>query len=144
MIGKKEWFMYRHYGWGLAPKRWQGWVYFLSFAFLILAIEALELGGMTKLVLQVSLLVFFISDISHIMIQLNKLTDEKERFKELIIEKTISFAAITVVIAIIVYQTYQNGALIKVIPFDFSLLVVLGVLILSRLIVSLYVHGKND
>lgn len=27
MIGKKEWFRKKTFGWGLTPKTWQGWVY---------------------------------------------------------------------------------------------------------------------
>jgi hypothetical protein len=27
MIGNPEWFTYRIFGWGVAPKTWQGWVY---------------------------------------------------------------------------------------------------------------------
>ena len=37
MFGKPEWFVKKKLGWGLRPKTWQGWVYTLTWAGIIIA-----------------------------------------------------------------------------------------------------------
>ena len=37
MFGKPEWFAKKKLGWGLRPKSWQGWVYTLIWAAVIIA-----------------------------------------------------------------------------------------------------------
>lgn len=41
MIGKKDWFVRKTFGWGITPVTWQGWVYTLVFvAGIILIVHA--------------------------------------------------------------------------------------------------------
>lgn len=44
MIGKPQWFKYRTFGWGVAPKTWQGYVYVMLAAAIFGMIAVLPLG----------------------------------------------------------------------------------------------------
>jgi hypothetical protein len=88
----------------------------------------------------------FIVDILVIMTKLPKVSDERENYHQLVIERNCSFAAIVALLVIVIYQTYkntgffvsQNGA----IPFDVSLLYVLGVMLVVKIASTVYVKMK--
>ncbi len=146
MIGKTEWFTYRKFGWGISPKTWQGWVY--------VAIVALIFGGTVSAGINkgISVWIFGIVtgivllDILHIMTNLPKVHDERENYHQLVIERNCSFAAIGALIAIAFWQTYQRGLLmnsvINTIPFDYTLLIVLGAMFVTKVLSVVYVKWK--
>jgi hypothetical protein len=49
MFGKPEWFAKKKLGWGLKPKRWQGWVYTVVWAFVIIG-PSLFLAARSQLI----------------------------------------------------------------------------------------------
>jgi cobalamin synthase len=146
MIGKVHWFKYRTFGWGLAPKTWEGWVYVAVAAFLIAGTFAMGVTDSTKMWLFAIIMTIFIVDILVIMTKLPKVSDERENYHQLVIERNCSFAAIVALLAIALYQTYmntgffvsQNGAL----PFDVSLLIVLGAMLVVKIASTIYVKMK--
>jgi hypothetical protein len=146
MIGKAHWFKYRTFGWGIAPKTWQGWVYVAVAAFLVAGTFAMGINDATKMWLFAIIMTILIVDIMVIMTKLPKVSDERENYHQLVIERNCSFAAIIALLAIAIYQTYkntgflvsQNGAL----PFDSSLLIVLGAMLVTKIGSTLYVKAK--
>jgi len=146
MIGKAHWFKYRTFGWGLAPKTWQGWVYVAVAAFLIAGTLSMGINDSTKMWLFAIIMVIFVADVLVIMTQLPKLTDERENYHQLVIERNCSFAAIVALLAIAIYQTYKNTGFLAsqngAIPFDTSLLIVLGAMLLTKIVSTLYVKAK--
>jgi hypothetical protein len=83
-------------------------------------------------------------DVMHIMMQLPKVHDERENMHQLIIERNVSFAAVMALVGIAIYQAYQNRALVQAnqIPFDFSLLVIFGAMLATKIISALYVKFR--
>ena len=80
MIGKPQWFKYRVFGWGVAPKTWQGWVYVAIAAFLIAGTLAIGINDTTKMWIFSVIIVVFVVDIMVIMTQLPKYSDERENY----------------------------------------------------------------
>jgi hypothetical protein len=146
MIGKPHWFKHRTFGWGLAPKTWQGWVYIIVAAFLLAGTFAMGKTNPAMMWLFAILITILIVDVLVIMTQLPKVSDERENYHQLIIERNCSFAAIVALLAIAIYQTYKNtGFLISQngsIPFDTSLLIVLGVMLVVKIVSTIYVKVK--
>jgi hypothetical protein len=146
MIGKAHWFKYRTFGWGLAPKTWQGWVYITIAAFLLAGTFALGKTNPAMMWVFAIIIAIFMVDVLVIMTQLPKISDERENYHQLLIERNCSFAAIAALLAIVIYQTYkntgfmvsQNGAM----PFDVSLLIVLGVMLVVKVGSTIYVKTK--
>jgi len=147
MIGKPQWFKYRIFGWGIAPKTWQGWVY--------VAVAAVVIASSLSMTMTTALhpwifgivLGVLILDVMHIMTQLPKVTDERENYHQLIIERNCSFAAIIALVGVMLWQTYQNkGTLLAssnmAIPFDTSILIVLGAMLFTKIASTLYVKAK--
>jgi hypothetical protein len=145
MIGKPHWFKYRTFGWGVAPKTWQGWVYVAIAAFLIAFTLAIGVKDSSKMWIFAIVMTIFIVDIMVIMTQLPKVTDERENYHQLVIERNCSFAAIITLLAIAIYQTYKNtGFLISQngLPFDYSLLIILGAMLATKIVSTVYVKMK--
>jgi len=147
MIGKPEWFKYRTFGWGVAPKTWQGWVYVAILVFILGGITAMGLNNAVSQWLFAGVIAIVMIDVFHIMIQLSKVSDERENYHQLIIERNCSFAAIIALIGVAAYQTYQNRALFQTginvsIPFDWSIVVVLGAMLFAKIGSTLYVKAK--
>lgn len=147
MIGKPEWFKYRTFGWGVAPKTWQGWVYVGVLAFALGGITAMGLNNAISQWLFAAVIAIVVIDIFHIMLQLPKISDERENYHQLIIERNCSFAAIIALVGIALYQTYQNRALFQTgintsIPFDWSIAAVLGAMLAAKIGSTLYVKMK--
>lgn len=146
MIGKPEWFTYRIFGWGIAPKRWQGFVYLAVFALLIGFITAIAMNNAIKISLYIILLGILLFDIIHIMTKLDSVHDERERMHQLIIERNCSFAAIVALFGVALYQAYSNMALLGTekfaFPFDYSIIIVLGVMLLVKISSTVYVRMK--
>jgi hypothetical protein len=146
MIGKAHWFKYRTFGWGVAPKTWQGWVYVAVAAFLIAGTLAMGINDSTKMWLFAILMTILIVDVIVIMTKLPKVSDERENLHQLIIERNCSFAAIIALLAIAIYQTYKNtgflGSQSGAIPFDYSILIVLAAMLAVKIGSTIYVKAK--
>lgn len=146
MIGKAHWFKYRTFGWGLAPKTWQGWVYIIIAAILLGGTAAMGVNNPTLMWLFAVILVVLIVDVLVIMTQLPKVNDERENYHQLIIERNCSFAAIIALLGVVIYQTYKNTGFLAsqngLIPFDVSLLVVLGAMLVAKVASTAYVKWK--
>lgn len=141
MIGKPEWFTYRIFGWGLRPKTWQGWIYVAVLAFLVGALTAITINDQIKLAAYIIILGLFIADMLHIMSQLSSVHDERENYHQLIIERNCSFAAIAALLGVALFQTYQNRDLLNtaILPFDYSLLVIIAVMVVVKVFSHVYV-----
>jgi hypothetical protein len=145
MIGKPEWFTYRKFGWGLSPKTWKGWLYVCIAALILGFITSLSVVDTTKMWIAGIVFAIFIADILHIMIQLPKVSDERENYHQLIIERNCSFAAIGALIGIALWQSYMNrGTLLTTggLPFDYTILIILGAMFVTKVISSFYVNWK--
>jgi len=146
MIGKPHWFKYRTFGWGLTPKTWEGWVYIAVAAFLLAGTFAMGITNPTMIWLFAIILVILIVDVLVIMTQLPKVSDEKENYHQLVIERNCSFAAIVTLLVIAIYQTYKNTGFLVLqngaFPFDISLLIVLGAMLVVKIASTIYVKMK--
>jgi cobalamin synthase len=146
MIGKAHWFKYRTFGWGLAPRTWEGWVYVAIAAFLMAGTLAMGINDKTKMWIFAIIMVIFVVDVLVIMTQLPKVTDERENYHQLVIERNCSFAAIVALLAIAIYQTYQNTGFLQsqngTLPFDLSIVIVLGVMLVTKIVSTIYVKAK--
>jgi len=146
MIGKAHWFKYRTFGWGLAPRTWEGWVYVAVAAFLMAGTLAMGINDKTKMWIFAIIMVIFVVDVLVIMTQLPKVTDERENYHQLVIERNCSFAAIVALLAIAIYQTYQNTGFLQsqngTLPFDLSIVIVLGVMLVTKIVSTIYVKAK--
>jgi hypothetical protein len=146
MIGKPEWFKYRVFGWGLAPKTWQGWAYVAVFAAAIGFVTAAGINMQAKPWLFGILLGILMLDVIHIMVQLPKKSDERDNYHQLIIERNCSFVAVGALLAVALYQAYQHRELIaagfKGLPFDISIVIVLGAMVATKAISTFYVRMR--
>ena len=145
MIGKPEWFKYRIFGWGVAPKTWQGWVYVATVAFVLGLTMAVGINDTAKMWIFGILIFIVVIDVLSIMVQLPKVSDERENYHQLIIERNCSFAAIIALLTVALYQTYINaGTFVSGggIPFDKSILIVLGAMLAAKIGSTLYVRAK--
>lgn len=145
MIGKPEWFKYRIFGWGIAPKTWQGWLYIgVWMLILIIATIVTAQNAISGWVLGI-LLGLLILDTLHIMTKLSKVSDERENYHQLIIERNCSFAAITSLVILALYQSYNNKTILlasEFLPFDIYIAIVLGVMLLTKIGSTIYVKTK--
>ena len=144
MIVKPEWFTYKIFGWGIMPKTWQGFAY----VFVSMIIMGIIILAPVATIVKMWALGIFVGaiflDALHIMTQLQSYHDERQNYHQLIIEKNVSFAAAGAVIGGILFQTCQNRYLLGTsqIPFDISLGVVLGIMLIVKVLSTLYVRAK--
>ncbi len=144
MIGRTEWFTYRVAGWGVTPRTWQGWVYVLGAIGLFVGLGSLPLPEHTKNIMLGTLGGVFFLDLIIIWSQLGKVHDERDRQHQIIIERNCSLAAVLGLVGAMFYQTYQHAASTgQGLPFDPLLLVVAGIMVLTKLISTLYYRRKG-
>ena len=143
MIGKPEWFTYRIFGWGLRPRTWQGWVYVVVFVALFMGTASMPIPETTKMSIMWVLMGILIINAVHIMTSLHKFHDERQNLHHLIIERNVSLAAVLALVGVALLQTYQNrGITVSGLPFDWSIAVILGVMVLTKGISTFYVNKK--
>jgi hypothetical protein len=144
MIGKPEWFTYKIFGWGIMPRTWQGFAYVFVSIIIAGIIILAPVATIIKMWLLGILVGAIFLDALHIMTQLQLYHDERQNYHQLIIEKNVSFAAACAVIGGILFQTYQNRDLIGTgqLPFDISLGIVLGIMLIVKILSTLYVKSK--
>lgn len=74
MIGRKEWFERRTFGWGLQAATWQGWVYGLVFIVVLLLLLHLPdfwyFSAATRAPLVLIWITIIMADVLHIWISL--------------------------------------------------------------------------
>lgn len=144
MIGRTEWFTYRMAGWGIQPRTWQGWLYVAGAMALVTMIGILPLPEKPKIILMGTLGGVFVLDCLVIMTQLGKVHDERDRLHQLIIERNCSFAAVFSLVGAVFYQTYQHRANLGAgLPFDPYLVVVVGIMVLTKLASTFYLRWKD-
>lgn len=142
MIGKPEWFGYRVFGWGVKPKTWQGWAYVLVAIAIMLSISFMPIHENTKIWIMGAIVIILVADVLHIMTQLYNTNDERENMHQLIIERNCSFAAIAALLAVAMLQTYEGKMIINWdIPFDGSILIVLGTMLITKIASTVYVKN---
>ena len=140
MIGKSEWFTYRIFGWGLRPKTKEGWFYVIAILAIVGIMAVLPIPQNYKTIASGIVIGLALLDILHMMTGLDKHHDERERRHQLIIERNCSFAAIASLVLIAVYQSIKNTG--QAIPFDISIMVVLGIMLGVKNISTIYVKFK--
>jgi len=136
MLGRPEWFTYRLESWGIAPRTWQGWVYTGAFFALFFLVISLPIPQRAKSTLMWIIGGVFLLDVFTIWSQLGKVHDERQRLHQLIIERNCCVAAVIALAGALIYQSFRHQAL------DPLLLVVLGVMALTKLVTSLYVRWR--
>jgi hypothetical protein len=146
MIGRPQWFKYRIFGWGLGLRTWQGFVYVVVAAILLAGSLVLATNKQISIFIPGAIFVIFIVDVLHIMSQMSKVSDERENYHQLIIERNCSFAAIAALIGVAFYESFKNGSLFQVgykgLPFDISIIVVLAAMLLTKIVSTIYVRAK--
>jgi hypothetical protein len=144
MLGRPEWFTYRMGGWGIAPKTWQGWVYVGVFMALAVGLPSLPIPVPLKNRIMGMLIGLFLADAIVIWVQLGKHHDERQRLHQLIIERNCSFAAVFALLAVMGFRVYQNRDMTAAgaFPFDPLLLAVLGAMVLTKLVSTLYLRWR--
>lgn len=143
MLGKAEWFTYRSMGWGIAPRTWQGWVYVGAFIALVVTLTQLPLPEPVKVRLVWLVTGLFVVDCLIIWTQLGRQHDERERLHQLIIERNCSFAAVASVVVVMGFQIVRHrGQAPGELPFDPLLLVILGAMVLTKLVSTLYLRFR--
>jgi hypothetical protein len=136
MIGKPEWFTYRIFGWGIAPKTKEGWLYILLAIGIAAGIAVIPMQENYRIALIVGFISILLMDVVHVMIQLSKTHDERENMHQLIIERNCSYAALGAIIAVAFHQSRSTGI------FDMSLMVVLGVMLFTKILSTIYVKVR--
>jgi hypothetical protein len=136
MIGKPEWFTYRIFGWGLAPKTKEGWLYILIAIAIAAGIALIPMEESYRIALIVGFIAILVMDVVHVMTQLSRTHDERENMHQLIIERNCSYAALGALIAVAFYQARSTGI------FDMSLMFVLGVMLFTKILSTIYVKVK--
>lgn len=143
MIGKPEWFTYRIFGWGVRPRTWQGWVYLAAVAAIMGLIKFLPVANAIRMWCFGILVGLVVLDVIIIMTRLDKEHDERERLQQMIIERNCSFAAVTALSAIAIFQAFKNRHLGEIgIHFDGSILIVIVVMAVTKLISTWHVRRK--
>ena len=146
MIGKPEWFKYRIFGWGLAPKTWQGWVYTATLATVLGFVTAVTATSALHPFAFGIIFAIVIADVIHIMTQMPKTNDERENYHQLLVERNCSFAAVGTLVAVALYQAYQHRALLQTgvaIPFDLSLAIVFLAMLVTKVVSTAYVKMRG-
>ncbi len=135
MIGKPEWFTYRIAGWGLRPKTKEGWAY--------IAVAILLFWGASMMPVPLKwygigiLAAILIMDAIHIMLNMGRKHDERERYHQLLIERAASFAGVVAVVAVALYQMFLIGE-----QPDTSLIIILVAMALTKFTAWAYVKLK--
>lgn len=143
MLGKPEWFTYRIGGWGIAPRTWQGWGYVAGFAALAGGTSSLPISQPAKSILTGAVVAILLLDCLVIWIQLGRHHDERQRMHQLIIERNCSLAGVLAVVAAMGWQTLHNPtASARSIPFDPTLLAILGAMVLTKAISTLWLRWR--
>jgi hypothetical protein len=143
MIGKPEWFTYRIFGWGVRPRTWQGWVYLAVVAALMGLISFLPLANIIHMWCFGILVGIVVLDVILIMTQLDKVHDEREKLQQMIIERNCSFAAITTLSAIGIFQSFKYWHFAQFDNLiDVSILIVVGVMAVTKIVSTWYVRRK--
>jgi len=140
MIGRPEWFTYRIFGWGIRPKTKEGWLYILIGILIGAGLALLPIPNNYKAIVLLIFVSIVVLDVLHIMLQMERHHDERDRLHQLIIERNCSFAAVAALATIAIYQSIKN--LGQAIPFDISLVVVLGVMLLVKIGSTIYVKTR--
>ncbi len=137
MIAKKDWFKPRIFGWGLRPVKWEGWVYITVVVLLFLAALNLPISDIAKISTASVIMAVFLIDTIVVMFQMYKKLDEREKKHQHIIETSVSYAAVGAIILVAIYEGFILGRI------DTSLFVVLGVMVATKIIVSVYLWKKG-
>jgi len=141
MIGKPEWFTYRIFGWGVGPKTWQGWAYLGAVAASMGLIKLMPIANAIRMWCFGILVGLVVLDVIHIMTQLDKVHDEREKLQQMIIERNCSFAAVVALVAIAAFQAFKNRHLAGH-QIDDSILIVLVVMVVTKIISTWHVRRK--
>lgn len=128
MIGKPKWFTYKLFGWGIRPKTWQGWLYILAWIILVVLAGILPLSEMIKGLIITILIIVIVVDSLHILSQLGKYHDERQKSHQATGDRNACYAAIAAILIIVVYQTLGLNIVFSDIPFDSSIILVLIVM----------------
>lgn len=137
MIGKPEWFTYRILGWGVRPRTKEGWMYTLIAIAVVVGIGYLPILELYRTIAIGIVTAVIVVDILHIMTQLSKVHDEREKKNQLVIERNVSFVAVCALVLVAVYQSIKLGTV------DVSVIFVLAAMVLAKAGSWLWLHFKG-
>ena len=138
MIAKKEWFKPRILGWGLRPVKWEGWIYIAVVVLLFFGALNLPIGEIPSIIIASLIMAIFLIDTIVIMFQMYKSLDERERKQQHMIETSVSYTAVAAIILVAIYEYITVGTV------EVGLWVVLGAMLLTKEIVSVYLWKKGQ
>lgn len=82
-----------------------------------------------------------IMDVLHLMMNLPKISDERENYHQLVIERNVSFVALMALLIIAIYQSFQHLGE-PGLHIDYSILIVVGAMLAAKVISTFYVRSK--
>ncbi len=105
LIAQTNWFKRRKYGgWGLVPKTWQGWLYFIIVLSIFIIFQALPFwNNITRTIITIFWLSFLFVDLVPLMISVKK--DELEYKIEAIAERNAAWAMSLMLVFGILYES---------------------------------------
>lgn len=143
MLGRPEWFTYRTAGWGLAPRTWQGWVYILCFLAAWGLISLAPLPEDVRAKLSFTVVGLLVLDVVSIWAAMGRHHDERERLHQLIIERNCSIAAVSAVVAAMVFEAWRSAPSAgDSLPFDPMLIGILGAMAVTKLVSSIWLRAR--
>ena len=109
MIGNPKWFERRKYGgWGIHPKRWQGYVYLAIVLIPFIVFQALPYWDIkTRIYVTVGWIAFLLLDTTHIMVALKR--DERELKIEALSERNAAWVMVLILALGILYQVISSA-----------------------------------
>jgi membrane protease YdiL (CAAX protease family) len=143
VIGKADWFQRRKYlGWGIYPKKWQGWVYILVFILLVVIVQLLPFfATRSKLIITTVLVAILLVDVVHIMLTMKK--DERETKHEAIADRNALWVMLGVLVVGILYQTISATLKGQIPTVDYFLIAALLASVIAKGLTNLYLDKKD-
>ena len=104
MIANAAWFNRRKYtGWGLTPKTWQGVLYIIMIAGIVILVQSLRVAEILKIVFTGIWVAVVLVDILQVMASIK--LDEREQKIEAISERNAAWTMVATTVLVILYVT---------------------------------------
>jgi hypothetical protein len=142
IIAKTQWFKRRKYlGWGVMPASWEGWVYLIVSALVIIGFNSIPFFSQTtRLVFTIIACLFLLVDISDVMLKVNK--DEREMIHEAKAERNALWIIVLVLAVGIGYQGAVSAIAGKP-RIDWVIIIALAAGLIAKAMTNLYLDKKD-
>lgn len=110
MLGNPKWFKRRLGGWGLTPRTWQGWLYTVMMALILIAsivlMNYLNIRWEVQIATFICILLFIVVDMLHMTMNIDK--DERETLHEAFAERNASWVMVSILGIGLLYQAFTS------------------------------------